>query len=554
MPESALLAGLPKAPTTYSPFERAEAAKRRRGIVLARMVDVGALPGEEAKRAAAATLDLVPPERRRTTEPVLPGVRPAAPGAAVRRRHRLQGRPAGLHDAVAGHAAQGRAVGARGAARARGPADQGRRPRHRSARGSGRSPGGRAARDRAPDRLHQGDGRRLRLLQERVQPRGPGAPPARLGVQAVRVHRRARGGVHAGEPGRRRPGRYQAGQSGKAWKPDNYDRKFRGPITLQQALEESVNIGAVKIQERVGIRRTIDVARRTGVESPLRENLSLALGTSDLTLLELTSAYGALANQGTWTRPVGDPLRARRAGQAPRGERPRGPSRCSRPRWPTWPRTCCGAPSSGGPARRPRRSAARPRRRREPPTTTRTPGSSATRRSSRPASGWATIARAASASDETGSRVAVPIWTSFMTSALAGMPAEDFAIPGERGAGARGPGRERDLCPAGDDGLRGGDRAAHGVRARPGLGDTSCGAGRPRAGNGSRDPGHAGPTGSGAGPGRAGLAGAPAAALTGARRSGVPIALPPRPQAMPVAPTAPLRPAPSPAVRGTQSP
>jgi penicillin-binding protein 1A len=65
--ESALLAGLPKAPTTYSPFDHPEAAKRRRATVLARMVDTGALKPDLAKRAALSGLALVPPERRRTT-------------------------------------------------------------------------------------------------------------------------------------------------------------------------------------------------------------------------------------------------------------------------------------------------------------------------------------------------------------------------------------------------------------------------------------------------------------------------------------------------------
>src|SRR5262245_18141692 len=65
--ESALLAGLPRAPTTYSPFERAELAKRRREVVLRRMVEYGALPEAEAKRLARSDLGLIPPERRRTT-------------------------------------------------------------------------------------------------------------------------------------------------------------------------------------------------------------------------------------------------------------------------------------------------------------------------------------------------------------------------------------------------------------------------------------------------------------------------------------------------------
>src|SRR6267142_2778856 len=65
--ESALLAGLPRAPTTYSPFDHAETAKRRREVVLRRMVEFGALKDADAKRLARADLGLIPPERRRTT-------------------------------------------------------------------------------------------------------------------------------------------------------------------------------------------------------------------------------------------------------------------------------------------------------------------------------------------------------------------------------------------------------------------------------------------------------------------------------------------------------
>src|SRR5258706_10800510 len=65
--ESALIAGLPRAPTNYSPFDRPEAAKRRREVVLRRMVDFGTIKDEEAKRLAKTDLGLIPPERRRTT-------------------------------------------------------------------------------------------------------------------------------------------------------------------------------------------------------------------------------------------------------------------------------------------------------------------------------------------------------------------------------------------------------------------------------------------------------------------------------------------------------
>ena len=112
-------------------------------------------------------------------------------------------------------------------------------------------------------------------------------------------------GLTAGHPGRGRAGVLRRrGPMARSWKPENYDRKFRGSTTLQQALEESVNVVTVKVQERVGLNRTIQVARRFGITSPLDVNLSLALGTSDLTLIELTSAYGALANQGQWLPPT----------------------------------------------------------------------------------------------------------------------------------------------------------------------------------------------------------------------------------------------------------
>src|SRR6266853_7046088 len=62
--ESALIAGLPRAPTNYSPFDRPEAAKRRREVVLRRLVEFGSIKDEEAKRLAKTDLGLIPPERR----------------------------------------------------------------------------------------------------------------------------------------------------------------------------------------------------------------------------------------------------------------------------------------------------------------------------------------------------------------------------------------------------------------------------------------------------------------------------------------------------------
>ena len=88
-----------------------------------------------------------------------------------------------------------------------------------------------------------------------------------------------------------------------AYEPQNYDRKFRGPITLRFALEESVNIPAIKLLRKVGTSLVASYARRMGIKSPIGQNLSLALGSSEVNLLELTSAYSVLANKGVRNDP-----------------------------------------------------------------------------------------------------------------------------------------------------------------------------------------------------------------------------------------------------------
>jgi penicillin-binding protein 1A len=74
-------------------------------------------------------------------------------------------------------------------------------------------------------------------------------------------------------------------------------------VTLRQALSQSMNAAAARLHMSVGPRRTASVARRLGIRSPLREEASLALGTSEVTLLELTGAYGVLANGGRALEP-----------------------------------------------------------------------------------------------------------------------------------------------------------------------------------------------------------------------------------------------------------
>jgi len=89
------------------------------------------------------------------------------------------------------------------------------------------------------------------------------------------------------------------------WQPKNYGDRYRGTLTLRDALALSSNVAAVRLSERVGRRNVIQAARDLGVRSPLNDNPSLALGTSGVTLLELTSAYAAVAAGAYPVQPKG---------------------------------------------------------------------------------------------------------------------------------------------------------------------------------------------------------------------------------------------------------
>ena len=89
----------------------------------------------------------------------------------------------------------------------------------------------------------------------------------------------------------------------KAWTPDNYSQNYVGPVTLEEAFAKSINTIAVQLGQEVGISSVIDVAHRLGIQSPLNPVPSLALGTSDVTPLEMTAAYGSFATLGRKVDP-----------------------------------------------------------------------------------------------------------------------------------------------------------------------------------------------------------------------------------------------------------
>lgn len=89
------------------------------------------------------------------------------------------------------------------------------------------------------------------------------------------------------------------------WEPGNFSGRFEGPVSLERALSKSINTVAVRLAQQVGPKRVAATARRLGITQPLPEDASLALGTGEVSLLDLTAAYGPFANGGAAAWPHG---------------------------------------------------------------------------------------------------------------------------------------------------------------------------------------------------------------------------------------------------------
>jgi penicillin-binding protein 1A len=293
--EAALIGGLPRAPSSYSPFEHPEAAKLRRETVLRRMVEYGAVEEEEAKRLARSDLGLIPPERRRTTGQYfidyVQQVLDARYGADMVFKGGLN-----VYTTLNPWMQLAAEEAVRNGLKALETRTSGGR--------SGEHPEGALITIEPQTGYVKAivggyDFFRSefnRAVQARRQP-GSAFKPF-VYVAALEA------GFTPASLIEDSPVTYPVGRNGAAWKPENYDRQFRGPTTLQEAVEDSINVVTIKLQEQLGVSRTIQVARRFGITSPLTTDLTLALGTSDLSLFELTSAYTAFANEGIWMPPT----------------------------------------------------------------------------------------------------------------------------------------------------------------------------------------------------------------------------------------------------------
>ncbi|MGH7407309.1 MAG: penicillin-binding protein 1A, partial [Candidatus Methylomirabilales bacterium] len=310
LPEAALLAGLIRAPGLYSPLLDAARAKARRDHVLHRMVAEGFMKEPAAKVAARAPVRITPLFKGRGTAghfvDYVREVLEERYGAVLLARGGLRVTTT-LDLALQRQALEAVRAGVKAGAAALAPS-----PR-------------RGATPQAPPRGEQ-EGPGLEGALVAVEP-ATGAIRAMVGGTAYgrsQFNRAARArrqpgsafkpfvfaaaferGISAADLLEDAPARYPKGlgKQREAWAPDNYDRRYRGPVTVRRALEESINVPTVRLLESVGVDGVVEVARRLGIRGPLRREYALALGVSEVTLLELTAAYAALANGGSLAAP-----------------------------------------------------------------------------------------------------------------------------------------------------------------------------------------------------------------------------------------------------------
>jgi len=88
------------------------------------------------------------------------------------------------------------------------------------------------------------------------------------------------------------------------WSPQNYEKYFWGKVYLWEMFAHSINVSSVRLLKKVGIKRVVDYAHRLGIQSKLNHDLTLTLGTSSLTLLEMVRGYATIANYGVKCEPI----------------------------------------------------------------------------------------------------------------------------------------------------------------------------------------------------------------------------------------------------------
>ncbi len=293
LPEAAMLAGLPKAPSNYSPYNNLERAKQRQAYTLDRMAESGYITEEQKNAALAAKLNLRSVRPKDKIAPYfVENIRRYVQekyGSDVLYKEGLE-----IYTTLS-------------------------IPMQTAAR---------AAVERGLQEVEKREGYAIGTVQGAMycMEARTGAIKAMVGGRDFKKSEFNRATQSRRQPGSSfKPIIYTAAfdkemtpstriddsplqfpdpsQPGGFWRPRNFDGKFNGPTTLRSALVHSRNVVTVKILQSIGVDYAVSYAANMGIASPLPRNLSLALGSANVTLEEMVRAFGVLANQGRRVTP-----------------------------------------------------------------------------------------------------------------------------------------------------------------------------------------------------------------------------------------------------------
>lgn len=290
--QMALLAGLPQAPSRYTPFKNIELAKKRQAYVLNRMAEDGYITPEDARRAYEEPLSLA----RRNDDGLGGEYYAQYVTNYVNDKYGQELLTSGGLTIYTGmdRTMQQAANSSiqRGLAVLSGENEKGKIPQAAMLVMEPESGKVRALVGGADFNISQFD----RAIQARRQP-GSAFKPI---VYAAAMEKGfTPESILVDEPlslaGTRR---------GKTWQPKNFDNSYYGPTSLRTGLIHSRNIVAIKLLQEVGIDSVVRMARDLGIHSKIKPDLTLALGSSEVSLLEMTGAYTPFANNGSYAPPI----------------------------------------------------------------------------------------------------------------------------------------------------------------------------------------------------------------------------------------------------------
>lgn len=288
--EAALLAAIPKGPKYYDPYAHPDRAKQRRDYIIQRVAELGMIPEKEAEKARKKPLVLAPKrplvyggtEAPYFVAAILNDLKKVYPDEFVYRGLRIE---TGLHPRLQRVANRVIAEGLEEAQKRKLQASEAALVALDAETGDVLALVGGSDFLKTPfDRITQA----RRQVGSAFKP---------FVYYAALQEGFSPNDVLVDEPTR------FFVMSGTYYEPKNFDNRFRGPITLWDALKDSVNVVAIKLNDAVGPEKAVEAARAAGIQSELHPVLSLPLGTSEVTPLELTRSFCTFANLGIRIKP-----------------------------------------------------------------------------------------------------------------------------------------------------------------------------------------------------------------------------------------------------------